>query len=337
MTVKKWLTISLLGLLAVVLAACNAETKTSDESNDKELEEISIMLDWYPNAVHSALYVAQEKGYFEEAGLDVKIEMPADTNDPLKLAATGKVDLAISYEKQTILSRAEGIPVVPVAAYVRHSLDSIMMKKESGIKTPKDLEGKKVGYPSSIISEAVVKEMVEKDGGDFGKVTMVDVSWDLIPSVATDKVDAIVGGYINHEFVLLNKEGYDMELIKPSDYGVPDAYELVIVTGEDTFKEKEESISKFWNAVTKGQQFVKENPEEGLQILLANQNEDSILDEAVEKESLEILLPLMEEEGIPFGYQELESWQVTADWLYETGIIKEQVKPSDFVKNIVSK
>lgn len=333
---KSWKWIVGVLLLATMLVGCNNEQAKS-EGEQSELEKISIMLDWYPNAVHAALYVAQEKGYFEEQGLDVEIQMPADTNDPLKLAATGKVDLAISYQSQVVQSRAEDIPVVSVAAYVRHSLDSIMMKKEAGINSPKDLEGKTVGYPSTVITEAVIKTMVEHDGGDFSKVKMTDVGWDLIPAVATDKVDAIGGGYINHELVLLNKEGYEMEAFHLSDYGVPDNYELVIVAGEDTFEKKKASIEKFWQAVTKGQQFVKEDPEVGLQILLDNENADSTLDAEVEKASLEILLPLMEEQGVPFGFQDEESWKNVADWLYEAGVIDTKVDPQQFVQNIVSK
>ncbi|MGN7478917.1 ABC transporter substrate-binding protein [Solibacillus silvestris] len=323
-------------LLAIMLVGCSND-KTASENGESELEEISIMLDWYPNAVHAALYVAQEKGYFEEHGLDVEIQMPADTNDPLKLAATGKVDLAISYQSQVVQSRAEEIPVVSVATYVRHSLDSIMMKKEAGINSPKDLEGKNVGYPSTVITEAVIKTMVEHDGGDFSKVKMTDVGWDLMPAVATDKVDAIGGGYINHELVLLNKEGYEMDSFRLDDYGVPDNYELVIVTGENTFNKKKDSIEKFWQAVTKGQQFVKENPDAGLQILLANENADSTLNAEVEKESLKILLPLMEDEGVSFGYQDEESWQNVANWLYEAGVISTEVEPQQFVQNIVPK
>ncbi|MCH7323890.1 ABC transporter substrate-binding protein [Solibacillus sp. MA9] len=333
---KNWKIPVVFLLLVIMLVGCSND-KGSQENGQSELEKISIMLDWYPNAVHSALYVAKEKGYFEEQGLDVEIQMPADTNDPLKLAATGKVDLAISYQSQVVQSRAEGIPVVSVAAYVRHSLDSIMMKKETGINSPKDLEGKSVGYPSTVITEAVIKTMVEHDGGDFSKVKMTDVGWDLIPAVATDKVDAIGGGYINHELVLLNKEGYEMEALRLDDYGVPDNYELVIVAGEKTFNKKKASIEKFWQAVTKGQQFVKEDPEAGLQILLANENADSTLDAEVEKESLKILLPLMEDEGVPFGYQEEESWQNVANWLYEAGVIDTKVEPQQFVQNIVSK
>ena len=327
----------LLVVVAIVLAGCTGTTQTSKESEKNNPEELSIMLDWYPNAVHSAIYVAQEKGYFKDEGLNVKIEMPADTNDPLKLAATGKVDLALSYQTQTVISRAEGIPVVSVAAFVRHPLDVIMFKKETGLKTPKDLEGKSVGYPSTSISEALVATMMKKDGGDFNKVKMTDVGWDLMPAVATNKVDAIIGGYINHEFVLLNKEGYNMDVMKLTDYGVPDNYELVVVTGEKTLAKKKDSIEKFWRAVTKGQEDVKKNPEAGLQVLLDHENDSFPLDKEVETKSLEALLPLMEDSNVPFGFQEEEKWNEVADWLYKTGVIKEKINSNEAFENIVAK
>lgn len=333
---KKWLNIVILLTFIIVAAGCNGKAQPKEE-NEKKLDNISIMLDWYPNAVHSAFYVAQEKGYFKEEGLNVKIEMPADTNDPLKLAATGKVDLAISYQNQTILSKSEGIPIISVAALVRHSLDELMMKKSSGIHSPKDLEGKNVGYSSSELSEAIIKTMVEADGGDFSKVKMTDVGWDLIPSVATDRVDAIIGGYINHEFVLLNKEGYDMKSIQNSDYDVPDNYELVLVTGQKTFHQKRDAIKRFWKAVAKGQEEVKKNPKEGLQILLDHENDSFPLDKDVETKSLEILLPRMEDDGLPFGYQEKESWEKTENWLFKKGVIKNHVNINDVMDNIVSK
>lgn len=333
---KKWLNIVILLTFIIVAAGCNGKAQPKEE-NGKKLDNISIMLDWYPNAVHSAFYVAQEKGYFKEEGLNVKIEMPADTNDPLKLAATGKVDLAISYQNQTILSKSEGIPIISVAALVRHSLDELMMKKSSGIHSPKDLEGKNVGYSSSELSEAIIKTMVEADGGDFSRVKMTDVGWDLIPSVATDRVDAIIGGYINHEFVLLNKEGYDMKSIQNSDYDVPDNYELILVTGQKTFHQKRDTIKRFWKAVAKGQEEVKKNPKESLQILLDHENDSFPLDKDVETKSLEILLPRMEDDGLPFGYQEKESWEKTENWLFKKGVIKNHVNINDVMDNIVSK
>ena len=321
-----------------MLASCGTEKNEAGQANkEKKLEDISIMLDWYPNAAHSAIYVAKEKGYFEDEGLNVKIEMPADTNDPLKLAATGKVDLAISYQSQALVSRAEGIPVVSIAAYVRHSLDAIMYKEESGIQSPKDLEGKNVGYPSASVSEAVVASMVKHDGGDMSKVKMTDVGWDLMASLATDHVDALVGAYINHEQVLLEKEGYKIDVLHLPDFGVPDNYELIIVTGEKTLEKKRNAFEKFWRAMTKGHESVKEDPDAGLQVLLDHENDSFPLDKDVEKESLQVLLPLMDDEGVPFGYQDEAAWQDVADWLYDSGIIKEKIDPKEAFDNIVSK
>ncbi|WP_419394076.1 ABC transporter substrate-binding protein [Cytobacillus praedii] len=322
-------------ILAMLLTACS-ENKAN--SNEKEkLEDISIMLDWYPNAVHTAIYVAKEKGYFADEGLNVNIEMPADTNDPLKLAATGKVDLAISYQTQLLVSRAEGIPVVSVAALVRHSLDAIMFKKDSGIQSPKDLEGKNIGYPSASVNEAVVSTMVKKDGGDMNNVKMTDVGWDLMPSLATDNVDALTGAYINHELVLLKKEGYDMDILKLTDFGVPDNYELVIVTGEKALKKKKTSFGKFWKAITRAQEEVKKDPASGLKVLLDHENDSFPLDKEVEAESLQVLLPLMEESNVPFGYQEEDTWNQVANWLYESKVIKQKMNAKEAFVNIVSK
>lgn len=325
-------------LIAITLLTGCTETSSKESDADKEeLEDITIMLDWYPNAVHTALYVAEEKGYFKEEGLNVKVEMPADTNDPLKLAATGKVDLAISYLTEAVVAKSEDIPIVSIASLVRHSLDGIMYKEESGFTSPKDLEGKVVGYPSSSVSETLVSTMVENAGGDMSKVQLVDVGWDLMPALSTDNVDAIAGAYINHELVLLNEEGYNVNIFDPAEYGVPETYELILVTGEDTLNEREEAFEKFWKAVTKAHDEVKTDPEAGLQVLLDHENDSFPLDEAIELESLQILLPLMEDATLPFGYQEEEMWENVVKWLYDREIITEKITPDDIVKNIVTK
>ena len=322
-----------IGLVALLMMLVGCSQTEKDEG----LEDLTIMLDWYPNAVHAGIYYAKEKGLFEEEGLNVTIEMPAETNDPLKLAAVGKVDLAISYQTQVALSRSEDIPVVSLATLVRHSLDGIMYKKESGITSPKDLENKTVGYSSSEISQAVVETMVEMDGGDPSKVKMMDVGWDLMPAIGTDNVDAITSAYRNHELVILKKEGHDIEMIDPSEYGVPESYELIIVTGEETLKEKKPLFEKFWRALDKGHEAVKENPEAGLQVLLDHENDSFPLDKEIEAESLEILLPLMDRENLPFGYQEEESWEAVIDWLVEKKVIEEKYDTEDVFDNIMSK
>lgn len=332
---KKLYWLILIMLVVILIAGCS-KASGSDKNSNEDLEEISIMLDWYPNAVHSGIFYAKEKGYFEEEGLNVSIEMPAETNDPLKLVATGKVDLAISYQSQVALSKSEDIPVVSLAALVRHSLGGIMYKRESGINSPKDLENKKVGFASSSISEAVVRSMVAFDGGDPDKVQMVDVGWDLMPAIATDNVDALTSAYINHELVILEKEGHQINLDRPVDYGVPETYELIIVTGEETLAKKKPLFEKFWRALARGHEAIKEDSEAGLQVLLDHESDSFPLDKEVETRSLEVLLPLMETEGIPFGYQEEEHWKEVINWLFEMGIIDEKFDSNDVFENIMN-
>ena len=300
-------------------------TEPASDAKDK----LSIMLDWYPNAVHSFIYVAQEKGYFADQGLDVDIQMPADTNDSLKLVAAGKIDLALSYQPQILLARGENIPVRSIAAVVRHPLVHLLTEANGNVSSPKDLDGKTVGYSSIPLYEAMVRTMISKDGGNPDNINLVDVGFDLIPSLASGQADAIMGGFINHEQLILEKEGHAMKSINPVDYGVPDYYELVLTASEAGIEAKKDQLTRFVKAVQEGQKYVTEHPEEALSILLAHENETSPLDPEIETKSLAILLPLMNEEGQPFGRQEMESWENVRAWLVEQDLIPESVKAED--------
>jgi len=320
-------------LMLLLLSACGKES-TEKTSNEKgKLQKVSLMLDWYPNAVHSFLFVAEEKGYFKEQGLDVDIQMPADTNDPLKLVAANQIDMAMSYQPQVLVARGEDIPVQSFAAIVRHPLNQLMVPTDGPVKSPKDLAGKTIGYPSIPLDEAIVKTMVKADGGDAEKIKMVDVGWDLIPSMAMKKNDALIGGYINHEKLLLDKEGHPMRTLNPADYGVPDYYELVMVASEKGLKEKPEVFKKFMAAMTEGQKYVQEHPEDGLSVLMNHEDKTSPLEKDVETKSLEILLPLMDAKEKPFGYQDPQTWDKTAQWLKANKVIKENVKAEDAFVN----
>ncbi|MDN4075595.1 ABC transporter substrate-binding protein [Fictibacillus terranigra] len=316
------------GCLLFLLNACSSADTPNQEAKGN-LKKVSIMLDWYPNAVHAGIYDAIEKGYFKNEGIEVDVKMPAETNDPLKLVAAGRTDLALTYQPQVVLSRSEDIPIVSLGALVRHPLNHLMVSKNSPIRSPKDLEGKNVGYPSIPINEAMVKTMVKQDGGNPEKVKMTDVGWDIIPAMAAHKVDGISGGYINHEKILLNKEGHDVRSIDPVKYGVPDYYELVLVSSEDGLKKNRKLYQKFWNALAKGQKDVHDHPDQALNVLFKHENKEFPLDENVEKKSLQTLLPLMDSGKKPFGYQDLGSWKQVSDWLIESKMIKKKEDPKN--------
>ncbi|CAM3552203.1 MULTISPECIES: ABC transporter substrate-binding protein [Brevibacillus] len=338
-TKKTWMTIFLAFSMVTGLAACSTSTISKPETNgsaegNTQATELTVALDWYPNAVHSFLYAAQEQGYFKDENLNVHLQMPSDSNDPLKMVAAGQVDLAISYQTQLVAARAEGIPVLSVAALVRHPLNAIMTRKDSGLDSPEKLAGKAIGYPSIPFNESIVRTAVKHAGGDDSGLSFVDIGFDIVPALTGKKVDAVVGGYINHEQLILEKNGIELHVFPPTEFGVPDYYELVLTTSDDQYEQKKAVIEAFMRAAAKGQQYVKDNPKAALDLLLAKQAQEFPLEEDIETKSLETLLPLMDAEDKPFGYQTEESWQTLIDWMKEKSLITGEVKADQVMRNL---
>ncbi|AXH98256.1 ABC transporter substrate-binding protein [Sporosarcina sp. PTS2304] len=311
--------------LLLALAGCSTsdDSKTTEETPKEEKKKVSIMLDWYPNAVHSYLYVAQEKGYFDEENVEVVIQFPANPTDPMNLTAAGKVTLGFYYQPDVILAQAnEQVPVKAIASIVREPLNYTVMLEDSPIQSPKELEDKIVGYPGIPLNESLIKTMVTHDGGDYDKVKMIDVGFDLEASVVSERVDAVTGTFINHEVPVMESKGYKARYFNPVEYGVPNYSEIVLVTSDDTWKKDQEAIQSFWRAAEKGYHFMKENPEEALEILLSNQDQANFpLDQAIETESLNVLLPKMDSDNAEFGDLDPTSWEEVRDWLKEMELI----------------
>lgn len=327
-------TVMLLSVLTFV--ACGGNDSDSNEASEiatnDEKEKVSIMLDWYPNAVHSYLYVAQEKGFFDEENLDVKFQFPANPTDPLTLAASGNITMGLYYQPDVIMAKAnEDIPVKAVAAVVREPLNHVVYREDNPINSPKELVDKKVGYPGIPINEALVKTVVEHDGGNYDDLEMINVEFELGSSLISKQVDAVSGMFVNHEVPLLRSQGYEVDYINPVDYGVPSYYEVVAVTSDDTWENSQDSIESFWKAARKGFDYMIENPEDALNILLNNQDQANFpLDKEVETESMNILLPKMKSDD-GFATQEKDSWEATAEWLKEYGLIDEVPNIDDLI------
>ncbi len=340
----------LLAVLTASLTACGAGAGTGTQTNNPTGQssaqtgsqaasaapaELTVALDWYPNALHTFLYAAQEQGYFRDENVNVTLQMPSDSNDPLKLAAANKVDLAISYEFQVIQARSEGLPVVSVGAIVNHPLNVIMTRKDSGINSPKDLAGKNIGYPSIPFDEALVRHTVRADGGDEQRVNFTDIGFDIIPALSSKRVDAVIGGFINHEQLLLEKNGVPVHVFKPSDFGVPEYCEIVMATSDQTLAQKQAALAGFFRAAAKGYQYVIGHKEAALRSLLANQSAEFPLDEEIERKSLDILIPLMQVDNEPFGSQKEDQWKQFAAWMKQENVIESEPKIEEFMKNLV--
>ena len=332
---KKLFALFMTAVMAVGIVGCGGNEPAAENNG---LEDFSIVLDWYPNAIHSFLYVAQEKGYFAEEGLNLVVNFPANTNDGISLPAAGKADLGMYYLQDAILTAVEeDVPIVSVGAVAQKSLDVVISLKENGIETAADLAGKKIGYAGTALSEAKVECMLEKAGLSAEDCELIDVGFDLLTATTTGQVDATIGNMVNHEVPQLEEQGIAINYFSPTDFGVPEYYELVFLAGRDAVEDNPEKIQKFLRAAKKGFDFMQENPEEALQILLDNQNAENFpLSPAVEKASMDVLLPVMETADAPFMSQDVAVWQQNADWLYERGILSEQADVSFMVADLLA-
>ena len=144
-------------VLSLALAACGQKS----EDSSTETEPVSLTLDFYPNPDHAGIYMAQKLGYFEQAGLDVSINSPADPAAPLKLVAAGRSDLAISYEPEVALANEQELGVVAIAAIVNRPLTSMIWLRKSGIKSVAGLKGKTVAYAGIPYQAAFLKTILE--------------------------------------------------------------------------------------------------------------------------------------------------------------------------------
>ncbi len=324
----------LLVMICVVITGCSGKQAGKNDSN--KLEDVDLVLDWYPNAIHSFIYVAIQNGYFKEEGLNVHIKFPANATDPLALPAAGKATIGIYYQPDIIMSRAnEKVPIKSIGAIVHSPLNVVIALKEKNINSPKDLAGKTVGFSGNPLNTEYVKTMVKADGGDPNSVKIIDVGFELLSSMVTKKVDATTGGLINHEVPVLKNQGHEINYFDPSKYGVPNYYEEVFVASDKTIKEKPETLKKFMKASQKGFEFMKQNPDKALKILMDNQQKDNFpLIESVEKESTKMLLPKMDSKEEPFLTQNKKVWEDHINWLYQQGLIKEKPKAEDCFVNI---
>ena len=331
---KKFFTIFLIFILSLSLISCSNDNISKDNNN---LEKFKVVLDWYPNAVHSFIYNAIEKGYYEEEGLDVEIYFPSNTNDAISLTSVGKADIGIYYMQDIIKAISkENIPIKSVGTIVQGPLNVIASLKEKNIKSPKDLKGKTIGYSGTELAEQFIETMLESEGLTLNDVNLIEVGFDLMTAMTTNNVDATNGCMINHEIPFLEEEGFEMNYFYPTDYGIPNLYELVFVSNDKLINENPEKIEKFLRASKKGFEYMKNNIDESLKILIENQNKENFpLVESVERKSFEILIPIMEKEGSPFLTQDKSIWQNNINWLKEKEMIERDISISDCVYDIL--
>ena len=226
-------------------------------------ENLTLMLDWFPNVDHLPIYVAREKGYFAEEGLEVAIISPSDTSDALKLAVAGQVDLAVSYEPQTIMAAAEGLPVRVVGRLVAHPLTTLLFLKDQGFAAPADLSGQTIGYTVPGLMDVLLEAFAKING--IEDYTAVNVGFNIVPALTSGQVAAVMGPFKTYETVTMAAKGIEAAYFELEKWGIPDYDELVFICGADALGQQKGQVEGFMRAVARGLEDARRHPEEALQ------------------------------------------------------------------------
>lgn len=282
-------------------------------------EKLSVMLDWFPNVDHLPIYVAQKEGYFEEAGLEVEIITPSETSDSLKLAMAGKVDIAVGYQPQTIMAAAEGLNLKAVGRLVGHPLTTLLFLEDRGFKSPKDLEGKKIGYTVPGMMDLIMEAFAKENGID--KYEAINVGFTIVPSLVSGQVDAVMGPFKTYEVVTMAHEGLKAGYFELEKHGVPSYDELIFLASPQIWEEKKEAVTAFCNAVQRAIDRSRADREGALALYL---NALPEADKNVERDAFFATLPYFADSQ----ESDLKRWQDFAAFALSSGLIETEVDPS---------
>jgi len=303
-------------------AGCGSKGDVVHSSGD--LEKITFVLDWTPNTNHTGIYVAQELGYFEEAGLEVEVVQPPEDGAEV-LVASGKAQFGVSF--QDSLASAYGsdspLPVTAVAAIVQHNTSGIISRKGEGMDTPKGMEGHSYATWNGPIELATLEQVVEKDGGNFDNV-------ELIPSTVTDEVTALRTDSVDSIWIFYGWAGVKTEMEQlETDYfafadidPVFDYYTPVLISGNEFLENQPETAKAFMAAVSKGYEYAIQNPEEAAEILCKYAPE---LDEELVVASQKYLSKEYKADADRWGYIDENRWSAFYEWVNDHELTEEPV------------
>jgi len=320
---KKIISVLLMLFMLFSFSACTGENETGEQN-----QKITICLDWTPNTNHTGLYVALLNGYYAEAGLDVQIVQPPEDGATL-MCASGQAQFAVDCQDYLAPVFASDMPldVTAVAAILNHNTSGIIGRKGEGMESPKGLEGKRYSTWNLPVEQAMIRNVMESDGGDFDKV-------ELIPNAITDEALALkenqtdaVWIYYGWSGINAEESGLEFDYWSFTDINpVFDFYTPVIIANNAYLKSNPEAAKAFVHATKRGYEFAVKNPEEAAKLLISGDetgslkgNEDFVI------KSQKWISEQYIADGEGWGYISGERWDGFYSWLWDNRLIESKI------------
>ncbi|WP_218775334.1 ABC transporter substrate-binding protein [Collinsella vaginalis] len=326
---------------AAALTGCTANQAASSGStagsgsSSSDLKKITFALDWTPNTNHTGLYVAQERGYFKDAGFDVTI-LQAPENGADSLVATGEAQFGVSFQDSmaSYLTGDSVLPVSAIAAIIQHNTSGIISLADKGITSPAKMMDHTYATWEMPIEQGVIKRCVEADGGDYSRVKMV-------PETITDEVSALSSNQVDSIWIFwawagekCKLAGLDVNYFAFADIdSVFDYYTPVIIANDDLIKNDPDTVQAFMDATRKGYEDCIKDPDGTADILLKAAPE---LDRDLVVASQRYLADQYQADASAWGLIDQNRWDAFYSWIAEQGFVPELASgaglSTDFIK-----
>jgi len=289
------------------------------------MELIKLALDWTPNTNHTGFFVANEKGYYNDVGLEVKLRSTEEDNyskTPSKLVETKEVDLGIAPSESVISYQTlkKKPNLIAIAAILQRDASAIVSLAGSDIKRMKDLDGKTYASYDARFEDHIVASMVKKDGGlgDFKPITPNKLGiWDTL---LNKKADA-TWVFMPWEGILAKRAGVELNTFQLDKFNIPYGYSPVILAHPDVLEKKGTAIKKFMAATAKGFKEAIAKPEEAVDILAMAGNQKELKDKTFLLESQKMINSYYTNESGTWGIMEEARWESFANWLKSEKLI----------------
>ena len=298
--------------LALLLASTGAQAT----------DKLTLLLDWFINPDHAPLFVAEERGYFAAHGLDVEIIAPADPNDPPKLVAAGKADIALSYQPQLHVQVAAGLPLTRFGTLIATPLNTLLVLEDGPVKSIADLKGRKVGYSIGGFEDALLRAMLARHDLNLDDITLVNVNFSLSPALLSGQVDAVIGAYRNFELNQMDIEGHKGRAFYVEEEGVPSYDELILVANPKRMDRA--VLRRFLDALEDGVRYLVNHPDESWALFIRGRGE---LDDELNRRAWRDTLARF---ALRPAALDRARYARFARFMYEQGLIPEALSVADY-------
>ena len=315
--------LALLGaLLIALLAGCGTASQAGAPGASNKLTPVRLALDWTPNTNHTGIYVAQQKGWYRDAGIDLTLLPYASSIAPEQLVATGQAEFAISFPEAVTADRALGQPLVSVAAVIQHNTSALVSLKSSGLDTVAKLAGKRYAGFGASYEQPVISQVLSCGGATSTSFQNVTTTLDPIAALKSGQFD-FAWVYEGWEGIEAQRSGAALNVFPLVDYCIPDYSSPVIITSQKLIQQQPDTISRFLRATGQGYTYAAQHASDAAALLINGAPAGTFDDRGLVTASQDYLSPQYMKDARCWGMQSLEKWTNYPRFMYDHGAIQD--------------